>query len=443
MTTTQENKIRLKKGEIIYYLLVFFSIFLFFFIVHPLYVFDSDDWGNMVLRRSLLPVISYFNPSKVLPEFLYSFVSLFGAKIIYPITGDYIKSLGLIYSFVYSLFIIFNVICIEYFIKYVSFNNSENKENKAHIIHAISSIILLAFFYLGKDGRYLLHEVNVTCIFHYSIPALLNISVVLLLITLEKRNRQLLCFDEPYKNVILSISLYLCIFSNLFFSSILLSYIVSLLTINFFFQLKSQHVINIKKIITLYLRQNYQYMVVIFMWIISAYFESKGGRAKIGLNNSVSLESIWNSVSFFFKVTLHSIAFRKLTFLALGLIILANIRVVFLYISKRFSFADRKFLSIQLVCFWMTLFIVTYQIMLTIKTGIGYQSRSSLILSWSIWILLEIAISYLYIASLLPKFNIILPFIIINIFLNIFFFNSGGGGSLKKLVLHRNLCHIW
>ena len=31
-----------------------------------------------------------------------------------------------------------------------------------------------------------------------------------------------------------------------------------------------------KKIITLYLRQNYQYMVVIFMWIISAYFESKG-----------------------------------------------------------------------------------------------------------------------------------------------------------------------
>lgn len=86
--------------------MLFLLLVLFFTKITPLVVFDSDDWLYVSYRRMPVPIWGHWNPSRVLPELLMPFVSSLGALVLYPLTGDYMGALTLVFAVTVSLVIV-------------------------------------------------------------------------------------------------------------------------------------------------------------------------------------------------------------------------------------------------------------------------------------------------------------------------------------------------
>ena len=52
----------------IFFLLVFGFLFMFFTQVHPLVIYDGDDWRYIAYTRQALPSWNEWNPSRVFAE---------------------------------------------------------------------------------------------------------------------------------------------------------------------------------------------------------------------------------------------------------------------------------------------------------------------------------------------------------------------------------------
>ena len=76
---------------------------------------------------------------------------------------------------------------------------------------------------------------------------------------------------------------------------------------------------------------------------------------------------------------------------------LANSLFLLKYFSNNRCTSDTDFICYQLKFCWIMFFIIFYQILLSVKTGYGYQLRPSLILCWIIWLFLETILCLLYI----------------------------------------------
>ena len=82
------------KGELLFFALVFLSLFVFFTEVHPLVMFDGDDWVNMSKQRNIaFPKWHDFNPVKVLPESLMPLAASVAAYFVLPFLGDLVSSM--------------------------------------------------------------------------------------------------------------------------------------------------------------------------------------------------------------------------------------------------------------------------------------------------------------------------------------------------------------
>lgn len=268
---------RISKTSILFYSCILIGLFYFFTNIHPLYIFDTDDWANMVFGRRLYPSLDQYNPIKVFPETAMPFVSVISLKIFYPLTKDYVGSLCIGYSFFYSSVIVAFLLSLEKTIKFIKEQISHPKKfDKKSIYKDHSENLLFVFFVfalmftLGPNSSYLFRELDVTCIFHYSIPALLNISLVLFLIS-ERSEKQLLIFDNYILNGFFILLLYIAIFSNVFHNVVLSSYItinVILNTIKILYFSPKPSIFKKKFLNCIY--YNYQYIIFMFVW---------GGRA--------------------------------------------------------------------------------------------------------------------------------------------------------------------
>lgn len=93
----RENKKQLIL-EKFFILAAFTCLFIFFYYVHPIYIYDSDDWTYITYSRQFFPNINEWNPTKILPETLMPLVSELGVRFIYPFTKDYIQSLSWVFA---------------------------------------------------------------------------------------------------------------------------------------------------------------------------------------------------------------------------------------------------------------------------------------------------------------------------------------------------------
>ena len=165
-------------SKIISLLVIFICIAIFYVFNHPLYVFDTDDWTYIAETRLPLPNIHEWNPTRVLPEYLFPFVGQIGASIIYPITGDYIQALAFAFSFFVSIIItVYFAFCMS--LIYKSFK-----------INRIQWIMLLAIFVLYHfcDNRtsyivdnYALYGQSLTNTIYYIVCSLFNALFVIYL----------------------------------------------------------------------------------------------------------------------------------------------------------------------------------------------------------------------------------------------------------------------
>lgn len=169
-----------KKGfwrDVAFGLLIFFVMLAFFTEVHPLVMYDGDDWNNLSKQRNVaFPKWHDFNPIKVLPESLMPLAASVAAYFVRPFLGDFVTSVTLVSALLLSFFI---AAYAWLFLKVM-----EDRFGIAPWSGMLLTVVFLSFHFLifkhGDYGNsYLFAAPNLTNYYHYTIPALLNMSLVL------------------------------------------------------------------------------------------------------------------------------------------------------------------------------------------------------------------------------------------------------------------------
>ena len=75
-------------SERAFFLLAFSFLFVFFTQVHPLVIYDGDDWRYIAYTRQALPSWNEWNPSRVFAECFQPLMGYFAAYVLTPILGD-------------------------------------------------------------------------------------------------------------------------------------------------------------------------------------------------------------------------------------------------------------------------------------------------------------------------------------------------------------------
>ena len=79
------KKRKLTGFELVWYLGVFGFLLVWFTQIHPLVVYDADDWTYLAYVRSATPIWGDWNPAKVFPETVMPFFSTVAVYTLMPL----------------------------------------------------------------------------------------------------------------------------------------------------------------------------------------------------------------------------------------------------------------------------------------------------------------------------------------------------------------------
>lgn len=296
----------MKKATFLYSLSIFIFLVIFFVIIHPIAIFDTDDWYATYHLRLPIPTIGAWNPIKVFPEFLMTFFSYLGAYTLYPLTDRYCLSL----SITNGLFVCF--ILTVYFVEFFLF--IQKKYNFTFIKNILVSIIFIAFHFLivlhigSNNNEHLFYAYDMTCIYHYTLSTALNAALVMHLIRTGGFSKWK-DYSKQHKFVLFTWS-YLAIFSSLYTNIIFMVYVGVILLIDLINQCKT-HTFKIQS----YCKTNTIHLFLILTWFIALTIENTGGRSADKEDNILLSfkECVINLLSWFNKFNPLFIIFALVT----------------------------------------------------------------------------------------------------------------------------------
>lgn len=412
--------------EITFFTSIFVAVFSFFTVAHPLVPYDGDDWANLSLMRKAVPLLSTYNPVKVLPEDLFPLVGTFSANIIFPVLGDYIYSIIFVSAAVFSL-----LICAYLYQFYQFIKTIFSLKNSAVILLTALFLLLHFVIFYSKNSvaTYLLGTNNLTCLYHYVIPAIVNISLVLYLARYDfmaltfKENSVASCehgmlFSRSisYWSCLIFI-VYLAIFSNILASIILASYVFSALLLRF---LQKQHINQEYKI---FVKDNLLYIGILLVWLTSLFFEAHGGRAH-DIGHSVFSLPIVETGKYFLAI----LAKMSKEFICFALLfIVGGIFVSY----KKDSYVYRNFFKMYILTSAIS---CLYLLLICAKASPAYIGRSDVFISFIIWTLLFICFSLAYLIKRTSKVAIILPILVLY-----FAIEAIGGSGFQQNVISNGI----
>lgn len=248
---------------------VFLFMFFFFFNIHPLVIFDADDWTYVSYSRIALPSTRFFNPARILPEILMSGCSNVAVFAIMPLVHDYIRALSLMYALVLAGVITVYTWC---FLRLT--------ERKLHLERGwtlMAAVLFLIFHFLifrteNGNNSYMFHSCNVTCYFYYTIPALLNCSLLMYFLS-EKGADAYISEGSMLKKGILILLCYLAVFSNLFESIIIATYAGCEVLFGLICTVRE------KRKVWQLVKEKAVSLSIFVLWCVSSVFELMGERA--------------------------------------------------------------------------------------------------------------------------------------------------------------------
>ena len=255
---------------IAYGLLVFAGLFLFLSFVNPLVPYDADDWLYISELRKPIPMLHIWNPIKVFPETFMPLMSYFGVFVINPLINDYCRS----FSIAHGLFgsIILTIYFVQFPIlfykrKFASVTTSIGYGCLFLLLHFISHI------FKGYDNFFLIGSVNMTCFYNYVLPDVLNAALVMHFMSYGGVKAWYKNSSLFHKALVL-IWTYFAIFSNLYSTAVLATYVGTELLLQLIKEIKSK---------SFYLKEycidNWQNLVLILWWFVANLIETTGGRA--------------------------------------------------------------------------------------------------------------------------------------------------------------------
>lgn len=380
---------------IIMAILIFLFTYIFFTRVHPLIIFDSDDWGYITFSRRFMPIFNIWNPAKLFPETFMPLMSSIAAFVIYPITNDYIDSFTIITAFVVSIFISLYIYTFAKMIKRV-FSLNYSSSILLSVLFFIFHFLLFKSADLNNEYMFLAHNVN--CYYNYLIPNLLNYIIVFSLIA--KKDDKEVTKSSPLKMGVFLLVIYVAIFSNLYCNIILAVYAGSHLIISFLDEFKSK--INIKN----FIKTNFTYIGIILAWLVSLFFELTGGRAQYSYQGSFasalfeSLKNMGKSILSLNKIIVLLLVIVTFIFL---------IKFISDVIKNKVDKNTRNLFINLLIC---ELVIIIYFVLISSKVNPVYMLHAEYIYGlWAYGLILVFMFSA-YLIKSYPKTLVIFPILI-------------------------------
>ena len=196
------------------------------------------------------------------------FISTIALQTLYPLIGDYITTFTVAHAAVVSACITGYAWCFSGLLK--------RTYSLSRLPRALITGLFLIFHFLvfrTKDwnNTYLFSCEDLNCYYNYLIPALLNASLVMVMMGNAKFDHFMKNGDPAVKGLFYVV-VYLAIFSNMVDSGILAAFAGCQLLL---------HLIQERKTFRLkdYVKKNAIYLLILLAWFISAVFELSGGRA--------------------------------------------------------------------------------------------------------------------------------------------------------------------
>ena len=393
MLTTQRRQ---KVAEGLWYLAIFLFFFFWFSQMHPLVVYDADDWTYLAYVRSAAPEWGGWNPAKVFPEVMMPFFSNLGLYFLLPLVGDYITTFTITHALVVSGFL------TVYFWSLACLIRRLFSLPRSTTALVTAFFFLLHFLVLRKteaDNSYLFNCGDLNCYYNYLIPGLMNASFVLYLLANPRADRFLQGKPSVWTGLFL-VGIYFTVFSNLASSGILAAYAGSCLLL---------HLIRMRKSFRLseYLKQNYLYLLILFGWAVSALFELSGGRASSAEGISL-MSNIRLSASSFVSVLLECSQAFWWCVAAVAVPALA----CFLYDRVKGD-AQPILSSVLLTMAVAAAALVVYTILLCAVVYPTYIYRSEYMFSPFFYILLPSALALGYLLRKFPALTAVCPMVLL------------------------------
>lgn len=355
----------------IFFGLIFLSIVIFFTTAHPLVPYDGDDWLNLSILRKAVPMTGAYNPIKVLPETLFPLAGLVAAYVVSPLIGDYISAIALTSALVMAgLISLYMYLFFKLVERWLSLSDYANM-----LVTALFFLFHFALFYeKSSPVPYLFGSGNLTCIYHYVIPALVNLCVVLYLARFDIAHEAMNL--TPGRRSVLLFCIYLAIFSNALSNIILAAYVCCLLGFRFFRHIKEHGGYKA------FVKGNAFYIGIIVVWLIALVFESHGGRAH-DIGRSMSLSGIGETG----KIFLSMIERISVDVAVVGILSV----IAALYSSYRKK--DKGYYPLIGMYLGTSLVSALYLLLVCAKVNPGYIGRNDVFISVIIWTVLFIALS--------------------------------------------------
>lgn len=265
--------------EIVWYLLILIFAFVWFTQVHPLVIFDADDWTYLMPDREAWPILGEWNPAKVLPEIFMPLCSTVGNLLLMPLLKDYVTVMTVTHAYVVSAFIVIYVSCVARLLKRLFQLDTWGE------IYA--GALLLVFHFLALRSQesgnlYLFYCKDVNCYYNYLIPGLLNGCIVLWMMKNPQFDYFMSTGSHGAKGIFLLV-LYLAIFSNLTDSVILAVYAGAKLLADSVYILSQEKKLTVRT----FLKDRVLLVGILGTWLVSALFELSGDRAGTAASGSL------------------------------------------------------------------------------------------------------------------------------------------------------------
>lgn len=256
------------KIECSFYIFVLLSVFVFFGFIHPTTIFTGDEWFNLSFGREAWPEWHGFNPIKVVPEVSFPLLINVASFMLMPLGLTFLQSTTF---FTAALIAVLVVVYLRQFYLF-AIERMHCSQYAGLVIAAFHYLCLFGLFRTLNDNKstYMLWEQNLTCYYHYLLPALINGSVTLYFLRKGHEIKALLS-TYPVLSGFIVLSIYLSIFSNIFSSIILAVTCGSVILVELI-----QSKFKIAGTITKYPL----HILVLVMWFVSTIFEANGGRAE-------------------------------------------------------------------------------------------------------------------------------------------------------------------
>lgn len=392
-------------------LILFLCILLILTKFSPLLPFDGDDWRYVGGVRQPIPLWGVWNPTRVLPEVLMPIGGMIGAFLVYPITKDYVGSLAFAEGFIEAVF----VFAVLYYFYKVLIKRIRLSKWPAFICEIF---FFLSFFFLFKRFNIPSYSgfwaADLTCVFYYIIPGLLNLAIILYMLQV-KDFVQFFNKSSNIKKGIFFALLYFTIFSNTQLNIIIASFcfIKCLPIIYQSFKEKSFNA---------FIKNSWIYIAILILWSMTVVFDLNGKRAKYvsDVNNGSFLVNLLRTLQQFINFV------KEQNLPIAGLLTLTLISTLLIAVNttikkKRNRALSFEYIKMEFYIIFSCFCSLIYLILAYTKAGSTYASRPDAMWAVISLFLLGVNLAVAYFMKIVPITISSLP--LLCILLAIFSFN--------------------